>query len=168
MAPRVGHWHASLVLAHALGLELPAAEGLELREGHPQAVCVWPSATSAGLPVLVQDHRGGHGIKNLPTGWNRPSPALVLSLVIDFGPLRRKEVSLQDLAAGLSHSDLGRLPQEMCQAQLSAFEDARDEDVVMVPDDPEANDTFAAQAEDVGLSWTLGHVVVHTTASSEE
>jgi hypothetical protein len=89
-------------------------------------------------------------------------------LVIDFGPLRRKEVSLQDLAAGLSHSDLGRLTQEMCQAQLSAFEDARDEDVVMVPDDPEANDTFAAQAEDVGLSWTLGHVVVHTTASSEE
>ena len=88
--------------------------------------------------------------------------------MIDFGPLRRKEVSLQDLAAGLSHSDLGRLPQEMCQAQLSAFEDARDEDVVMVPDDPEANDTFAAQAEDVGLSWTLGHVVVHTTASSEE
>jgi hypothetical protein len=89
-------------------------------------------------------------------------------LVIDFGPLRRKEVSLQDLAAGLSHSDLGRLTQEMCQSQLSAFEDARDEDVVMVPDDPEANDTFAAQAEDVGLSWTLGHVVVHTTASSEE
>lgn len=88
--------------------------------------------------------------------------------MIDFGPLRRKEVSLQDLAAGLSHADLGRLTQEMCQAQLSAIEDARDEDVVMVPDDPEANDTFAAQAEDVGLSWTLGHVVVHTTASSEE
>jgi hypothetical protein len=89
-------------------------------------------------------------------------------LVIDFGPLRRKEVSLQDLAGGLSHADLGRLTQEMCQAQLSAIEDARDEDVVMVPDDPEANDTFAAQADDVGLSWTLGHVVVHTTASSEE
>jgi hypothetical protein len=89
-------------------------------------------------------------------------------LVIDFGPLRRKEASLQDLATGLSHADLGRLTQEMCQAQLSAFEDAKDEDVVMVPDDPEANDTFAAQAEDVGLSWTLGHVVVHTTASSEE
>ena len=88
--------------------------------------------------------------------------------MIDFGPLRRKEVSLQDLAAGLSHADLGRLTQEMCQAQLSAFEDARDEDVVMVPDDPEANDTFAAQAEEVGLSWTLGHVVMHTTASSEE
>lgn len=88
--------------------------------------------------------------------------------MIDFGPLRRKEKSLQDLAAGLSRDDLGGFTREMCAAQLSALEEAADEDVVMVPDDPEANDTFASQAEDVGLSWTLGHVVVHTTASSEE
>jgi DinB superfamily len=88
--------------------------------------------------------------------------------VIDFAPLRRKEASLQDLAAGLTPDDLARLTREMCAAQLSAIEEAADEDVVMVPDDPEANDTFASQAEDVGLSWTLGHVVVHTTASSEE
>jgi hypothetical protein len=88
--------------------------------------------------------------------------------VIDFGPLRRKEASLQDLATGLSHADLARLTREMCETQLSAIEDATDDDVVMVPDDPDANDTFAASAEEVGLSWTLGHVVVHTTASSEE
>jgi len=43
-----------------------------------------------------------------------------------------------------------------------------DEDVVFVPDDPDADDTYAANEEDVKLSWTLGHVVVHTTASSEE
>ena len=88
--------------------------------------------------------------------------------MIDFGPLRRKEASLQDLASGLSHDDLGRLTREMCAAQLAAIEDATDDDVVMVPDDPDANDTFASQPGDVGLSWTLGHVVVHTTASSEE
>jgi hypothetical protein len=88
--------------------------------------------------------------------------------MIDFGPLRRKEVSLQDLAAGLSPDDLARLTREMCEAQLSAIEGATDDDVVMVPDDPDANDTFAAKAEEVGLSWTLGHVVVHATASSEE
>jgi hypothetical protein len=56
----------------------------------------------------------------------------------------------------------------MCAAQLAAIEGATDEDVVMVPDDPDAKDTFASNADDVGLSWTLGHVVVHTTASSEE
>ncbi len=88
--------------------------------------------------------------------------------MIDFGPLRRKEKSLQDLATGLSRDNLGRLTREMVAAQLSTIEDATDEDVVMVPDDPDANDTYAADAEDVGLSWTLGHVVVHTTASSEE
>ena len=88
--------------------------------------------------------------------------------MLDFGPVHRKEASIQDLAAGLNRSDLARLTNEMCDLQLAAIEDAADEDVVMVPDDPDANDTFAARPEDVGLSWTLGHVVVHTTASSEE
>lgn len=88
--------------------------------------------------------------------------------MIDFSPLRRKETSLQDLAAGLTPADLARLTNEMCDLQLAALEDVADEDVVMVPDDPEADDTFAARPEDRGLAWTLGHVVVHTTASSEE
>jgi DinB family protein len=88
--------------------------------------------------------------------------------VIDFEPLRRREVSLQDLARDLSRDDLANLTREMCMLQLSLIADAEDADVVLVPDDPEANDKFAARPEDVGLSWTLGHVVVHTTASSEE
>jgi hypothetical protein len=88
--------------------------------------------------------------------------------VIDFEPMRRREKSLQDLAEGLTREDLSKLTQEMCALELALIEDAEDEDVVFVPDDPDANDTFASQAEDVGLSWTLGHVVVHATASSEE
>jgi hypothetical protein len=88
--------------------------------------------------------------------------------MIDFQPMRRREVSIQDLATGLTRADLAHLTEEMCSVQLSLIEDARDEDVVMVPDDPDANDTFAAKPEDVGLSWTLGHVVVLATASSEE
>lgn len=100
--------------------------------------------------------------------WNRPRPLPVPHYVIDFGPLHRREASVQDLAAGLTREDLGRLTREMSDLQLASIEDAMDEDVVMVPDDPDADDTFAARPEDVGLSWTLGHVVVHTTASSEE
>jgi hypothetical protein len=88
--------------------------------------------------------------------------------VIDFEPMRRREKSLQDLAEGLTREDLSKLTQEMCARELALIEDAKDEDVAFVPDDPEANDTFASQVEDVGLSWTLGHVVVHATASSEE
>jgi hypothetical protein len=46
--------------------------------------------------------------------------------------------------------------------------DARHEDVVLIPDDPLACDEFAATQADRNLSWTLGHVIVHTTASAEE
>lgn len=88
--------------------------------------------------------------------------------MIDFGPLRRREASIQDLSAGLDRGDLARLTDEMCDQQLDSIAHAVDADVVMVPDDPEADDRYAARPEDVGLSWTLGHVVVHTTASSEE
>lgn len=88
--------------------------------------------------------------------------------MLDFGPVRRREASIQDLAAGLNRNDLSRLTSEMCDLELASIEDALDVDVVMVPEDPEANDTFAARPEDIGLVWTLGHVVVHTTASSEE
>ena len=76
--------------------------------------------------------------------------------MIDFEPMRRREKSLQDLAEGLTREDLSKLTQEMCARELALIEDAKDEDVAFVPDDPEANDTFASQPEDVGLSWTLG------------
>lgn len=88
--------------------------------------------------------------------------------MIDFEPYRRREVSLQELAGPLKRDDLAMLTREMCDLQLSLIEDAEDQDFVFVPQDPEANDTYASRPEDVGLSWTLGHVVVHTTASSEE
>ena len=88
--------------------------------------------------------------------------------MLDFSPVHSRVKTSQELAAGLSREDLAKLTDEMCDLQLEAIRDAVDEDVDRVPEDPEANDTFAAKPEDVGLSWTLGHVVVHTTASSEE
>jgi hypothetical protein len=94
--------------------------------------------------------------------------ARVLLTMLDFGPVLRREKTSQELATGLTRDDLARLTREMCDLQLEAIGDGRDEDVAFVPDDPEANDTFAAKPEDAGLAWTLGHVVVHTTASAEE
>ncbi len=88
--------------------------------------------------------------------------------MIDFAPVTRKEKTLQDLAAGLTREDLARLANEMCDIFLGLIEGAKDADVTFVPDDPEANDTFAATAEEVHMPWTLGHVIVHWTASSEE
>jgi DinB superfamily len=88
--------------------------------------------------------------------------------VLDFSAVRRKERTIQDLAEHLTRGDLATLTDEMCDRQLELIAGIVDADVTFVPDDPEANDRYAARPEDVHLSWTLGHVIVHATASSEE
>lgn len=88
--------------------------------------------------------------------------------MLDFEPYRRHEKTLSDLAEGLSRQDLKVLTDEMIDRELELIAGIEDADVVFVPDDPEANDTFAENADEVDLAWTLGHVIVHATASSEE
>jgi hypothetical protein len=88
--------------------------------------------------------------------------------MLDFKPVRNSHQSLLDFSANLNQSDLRELTNEMIDYQLELIADCRDEDVVMVPDDPLANDPFAENPEDIDLAWTLGHVIVHITASSEE
>jgi len=88
--------------------------------------------------------------------------------VLDFTPVRRKEMTIQQLCEGLRRDDLAKLTGEMCDLQLRLIDGIVDRDATFVPDDPEAYDRWAARPEDVKLSWTLGHVIVHTTASSEE
>jgi len=87
---------------------------------------------------------------------------------IDFSRVRAREARLADLAADLEPADLARAT----EASIAEVEDilagATDEDVVFVPDDPEANDPAAADPADRELAWTLGHLVVHVTASAEE
>jgi hypothetical protein len=88
--------------------------------------------------------------------------------VIDFEPYRRREQTLQELADGLGKDDLARLTNEMCDRQLELIAGAEDPDVTLVPDDPDAYDAFASSADEEHIAWTLGHVIVHATASSEE
>jgi hypothetical protein len=89
-------------------------------------------------------------------------------VVLDFTPVRNNQTTLTDLADNLSRDDLIELTNEMIDAQLRLIADCTDADVVFVPDDPVAHDPFAEDPEDVTLAWTLGHVIVHVTASSEE
>jgi hypothetical protein len=90
------------------------------------------------------------------------------SPAIDFGRIRRDELNVVDLAEELTAHELVHATNEICDLHLALIADALDEDVVFVPSDPEANDTFASDPSVVGLPWTLGHVAVHTTASAEE
>lgn len=90
--------------------------------------------------------------------------------MLDFTPVRNRDMNIQELAdkEGLTVSDLRRLTNEMIDRQLALIADCTDADVVFVPVDPDANDPYAADDADQDLAWTLGHVIVHVTASSEE
>jgi hypothetical protein len=88
--------------------------------------------------------------------------------MLDFSPVRRKAMTMAELVHGLTPADLRRLTDEMVDTLLGLIAAAADDDVVFVPQDPEAYDAAADNADDVGLAWTLGHVIVHTTASAEE
>ena len=88
--------------------------------------------------------------------------------MLNFAPVRAKEITLQELTADLTVVDLRRLTDEMVNVMLSLIAGCTDEDVVFVPEDPEAHDKYAAAAEELHMPWTLGHVIVHTTASAEE
>lgn len=87
--------------------------------------------------------------------------------MLDFDPVRQGNQTLADLARDLAPADLHRLTDEMIDAVLAIIEGATAADVVFVPEDPAASDTFG-KSEEANLAWTLGHVIVHATASSEE
>lgn len=88
--------------------------------------------------------------------------------MLDFAPVRTKAKSVVDISQDLTLGDLYGFTREMVHKMLDLIQDCTDADVVFVPNDPEAYDGFAANAEDVSMAWTLAHVIVHTTASSEE
>jgi hypothetical protein len=88
--------------------------------------------------------------------------------VLDFTPVRNQQQTLAQLTAGLTVADLRQLTNEMVDTILGIIAESTDADVTADILDPQANDTFATNPDEVGISWTLGHVIVHTTASSEE
>ena len=88
--------------------------------------------------------------------------------MLDFTPLRHREKTLGELVAGMTVDDLRDLTNVMIDRQLALIAGCTDEDVIFVPEDPAAEDKYAANDAEVNLPWTLGHVIVHVTASSEE
>jgi len=88
--------------------------------------------------------------------------------MLDFNALAERKTTIARLSQGLGPEELRAQTNEMIDTMLELIAEATDADVVFVPEDPEANDTFASDAEVVNLPWTLGHVIVHVTASAEE
>jgi hypothetical protein len=88
--------------------------------------------------------------------------------MLDFQAVRDQRTTLAETVADLTPDDLRDLTNEMVDFMLDLLADCVDADVAFVPEDPDAYDEFAEKEEDLYLAWTLGHVIVHTTASAEE
>jgi hypothetical protein len=88
--------------------------------------------------------------------------------MLDFAALRSKQATMTEIVEGLTRDDLQHLTHEMVDTMLNLVSDCTDADVTFLPQDPEAYDPFAAEEAEIHMAWTLGHVVVHTTASAEE
>jgi len=88
--------------------------------------------------------------------------------MLDFAPVRSKEQTMAQLTAGFTTADLRRLTNEMIDTIHGLIAESTDADVIFEPSDPGANDPAAATAAETHMPWTLGHLIVHVTASSEE
>lgn len=88
--------------------------------------------------------------------------------MLDFSLMQTKQMTIQEISVGLTRLELIRLTDEMVDVMLAAMDGVTDADVVFIPQDPLAGDPYASDAREAKMAWTLGHVVVHATASSEE
>jgi hypothetical protein len=77
-------------------------------------------------------------------------------------------MKLADLQADFNREDLIFFTNSMIDTMLELVREVPDLFVTFMPDDPQADDPWAASEDEKAIAWTLGHVIVHTTASSEE
>lgn len=89
--------------------------------------------------------------------------------MIDFSPVRGGNwAALQGIAEGKGAADLRVATTELYDHIDGLLAGCDDADVTFQPVDPAAEDPAAASQDDAGIAWTLGHVIVHLTASCEE
>jgi hypothetical protein len=89
--------------------------------------------------------------------------------MIDFSPVRNKEKKYIDLwrDTNISIDDLRAVTNESIDFMLNLVADLDDNDIVYEPRDETADDPYAVAGEE-HIGWTIGHLIAHVTASSEE
>ena len=87
--------------------------------------------------------------------------------MLDFQPVREKKIALQELVTGLTKDDLRRELNQMYNEVERLIADCTDANVTFEPVDEKAADPYSVEGEET-IAWTLGHVIVHLTASMEE
>ena len=87
--------------------------------------------------------------------------------MLDYQLVRDKKLALQELVKDLTQDDLRRELNEMYAEVERLIASCTDAHVTFEPVDEKASDPYAVQGEE-SIAWTLGHVIVHLTASMEE
>jgi len=87
--------------------------------------------------------------------------------MIDFSPVENGQIKLHDFAQQFSVQDLRDATNASLDTILAIIGSADDAQMTFIPDDPKADDPYAPPEERY-LGWSLAHLVVHVTASSEE
>jgi hypothetical protein len=87
--------------------------------------------------------------------------------MIDFSTVDNKTQKVYDLAQGYTVEDLRHFTNESIDFMLEILRDLSDADVTFDPIDPLADDPYAIEGEEK-IGWSLAHLVVHVTATSEE
>lgn len=90
-----------------------------------------------------------------------------MTKLIDFAPVHAKRMRLQEFAAQFSQPDLIAATHASIDLLLAIIEPADDAAIAYLPVDPNAHDPYAVAGEE-HIGWSLGHLIAHVTASSEE
>ena len=88
-------------------------------------------------------------------------------MAVDFTTVRDGTMNLHDFAKQFTSTDLRCVSDESLDLIRSFIAGLSDAQVTFDPVDPEAHDSFAIEGEE-DIGWSLAHLVVHVTASSEE
>lgn len=86
---------------------------------------------------------------------------------IDFTPINAHTQKIRPFAAQYTLDEIRAAAVESAEFILGILDGLDDDDVTFVPYDPDANDPYASP-EEQNIGWTIAHLVVHVTASTEE
>jgi hypothetical protein len=87
--------------------------------------------------------------------------------MLNFQAVRDNTMKVQDLVRDLTREDMRRELNEMYDEIERLIKDCTEAQVTFEPTDEKADDPYAVEGEE-SIAWTLGHVIVHVTASMEE
>lgn len=89
--------------------------------------------------------------------------------MIDLSPVRDGEKKFIEFCRdeNITVDTLRDASNESIDFLLDLISDLDDTDIVFDPNDADANDPYAVEGEE-NIGWTMGHLIAHVTASSEE